>query len=222
MRSILILAFVLCFPAVTSAWATLCDDCMGKRYPANIGVCRSCGGTTSSGAFHTCQKCSAAKNICEHCGKSLGGAASKPASTQPDSAPAGDAATYTADDDGKTITVIDGKSIVVQLEGNITTGFSWELKSLKGESLKQTGKIQYVSNEAHKRFAGGPGKFFATFKAVKAGSGTIELVYIRPWEKNTPPNKTFTLTIKVEKPSTTQPTSKPAAQTQPTGNEKSQ
>lgn len=212
MRTSVIAAIVIGFLSAAT-WATLCEKCKGGRYIASIGHCRSCGGTTSSGAFRTCGKCSDAKGVCEHCGKKLTAADTQPASQPAD--PPADAIRYTADDDGKTVTVSAGKNIVVQLEGNITTGFSWELKSLKGQSLTQIGKIKYVSNEAPKRFVGGPGRFYASFKTASAGTSTIELVYIRPWEKKAP-EKTFTLTVKVEEAAASQPGSKPAA-SQPAG-----
>lgn len=104
----------------------------------------------------------------------------------------------TAQQDGQTVALAKEKTIRIQLAGNITTGFSWQLKSLNGDALEQVGKIEYGPNDAPKPLVGGGGKFTATFKAVKAGSGTIELVYVRSWEKNTPPSKTFTLTVKVE------------------------
>ncbi len=150
------------------------------------------------------------------------GATSQPAASQPATAPAADSqpAVFGADKDTKTVSVIKGKSIQIQLHWNITTGYAWQLKSLKGDALEQDGKLKYVANPGSRFVPGGGGKLIATFKAVKAGSGAIELVYLRPWEKDTPPIKTFTLTVKVEEAPTTQPASKPAAESEPATQEK--
>ncbi len=149
-------------------------------------------------------------------------ATSEPAATQPATGPAADTqpAVVGAPMDGKTLTVIEGKTILIQLYWNITTGYAWQLKSLKGDAVEQVGKFSYVANP-HSRFVpGGGGKLLATFKAVKTGNGTIELVYLRPSDKNTPPVKTFTLTVNVEEPATTQPASKPAAESKPADEDK--
>jgi inhibitor of cysteine peptidase len=143
--------------------------------------------------------------------------ASKPAASQPATDAAADSQPdiIGAQQDGKTVAVIKGKPIQIQLHWNITTGYAWQLKSLKGDALEQVGELKYVANP-HSRFVpGGGGKLIATFKTVKAGSGTIELVYLRPWEKNTPPVKTFTVTVKVEDAATTQPAATQSASTQP-------
>src|SRR5512146_1410244 len=58
MRTMLVALAVLAVLS-TAAWATLCDKCKGGRYIMSVGHCRFCGGTTSSGAFHICKKCSA-------------------------------------------------------------------------------------------------------------------------------------------------------------------
>jgi inhibitor of cysteine peptidase len=144
---------------------------------------------------------------------------SEPAASQPATEPAADTqpAVVGAPMDGKTLAVINGKTIQIQLYWNITTGYAWQLKSLKGDAMEQVGQFQYVANPHSRLVPGGGGKLLATFKAVKAGSGTIELVYLRPSDKNTPPVKTFTLTVNVEEPAATQPASKPADQDKAAG-----
>lgn len=53
--------------------SSLCAECAGKMYTADVGTCEACGGYTESGAFHLCAKCAIAKGVCQHCGKPLGG-----------------------------------------------------------------------------------------------------------------------------------------------------
>jgi inhibitor of cysteine peptidase len=144
-------------------------------------------------------------------------ATSEPAASQPATQAAADTqpAVVGAPMDGQTLAVIKGKTILIQLYWNITTGYAWKLKSLKGDAVEQVGKFSYVANPRSRFVPGGGGKLLATFKAVKAGNGTIELVYVRQKEDNAAPVKTFTLRVKVEEPAATQPASKPAAESKP-------
>lgn len=49
----------------------LCYKCAGNAFIQNLGRCKSCGTTTSSGAFKLCGKCAKAKNECAACGGKL-------------------------------------------------------------------------------------------------------------------------------------------------------
>lgn len=55
-----------------SARATLCAQCNGMVFPADIGQCKVCAdGITTSGAFKLCRKCSTKLAQCEACRKDL-------------------------------------------------------------------------------------------------------------------------------------------------------
>lgn len=47
--------------------ADLCQKHRGMCFIANVGKCRECGGTTSSGAFPLCKGCSARLGQCQAC-----------------------------------------------------------------------------------------------------------------------------------------------------------
>src|SRR5258708_7306690 len=78
-------------------------------------------------------------------------------------------------DSGKTITVPLNQIIFVNLAGNITTGYSWELKGIKGESVKSTGDIEYKADAHPPGMTGSGGMFVAHFKAAKGGQSTLTL-----------------------------------------------
>jgi hypothetical protein len=59
------------------AWADLCPKCVGMMYTMDVGVCKVCGGGTSSGAHPLCGACSKKLNQCEHCRGALNAAAAK-------------------------------------------------------------------------------------------------------------------------------------------------
>lgn len=111
----------------------------------------------------------------------------------------------TEPDHGKTLKLGDATSAAISLSGNATTGYSWSVSKVEGDALQQVGEIQYVPLRAPAGMVGTGGTSVATFRAVKAGQTTITLAYARPWEKDTPPAKTFQVTLIVEKAPATAP-----------------
>ena len=127
-----------------------------------------------------------------------------PSATAPASAPAATAKAAALavgeSDSGKTFTIALNTTVTISLAGNATTGYSWSVTKLEGAAVEQVGDIQYVTNPAPARMVGVGGTSLATFRAAKAGQSTITLGYARPWEKGTPPIKTFTVTLIVQNP----------------------
>lgn len=110
-------------------------------------------------------------------------------------------------DAGKTIYVRLGETLVVTLDGNITTGFNWEQASTENSLVTLTGEPEY---QADTNLPGSPGKITLTFKAVSTGQQAFMLVYHQPFDKTTPPEKTFEVALVVtgengELPPTPQP-----------------
>lgn len=96
----------------------------------------------------------------------------------------------------KEVTLADGGTLTVILESNITTGYSWnENASIGDKTVMQRTDHKYQPPATPVPGAGG--KEVWTFKALKAGKSTISLEYSRPFEPNTAPAKTFTLTVTV-------------------------
>jgi predicted secreted protein len=95
---------------------------------------------------------------------------------------------------GKQVELSVGESLVVTLESNVTTGYSWTLTGISDESVLQKTKNEYVAPKTN--LIGASGKEVWTFKALKKGNTTISLGYSRPWE-STPPVETFSLTVVV-------------------------
>ena len=102
----------------------------------------------------------------------------------------------TASDADKTLEFKTGDTIVVTLEGNPTTGYTWEAKDLDTSMLQQEGDPNYKSSNPDLVGAGGTQSL--TFKALKAGSVTLTLIYHRSWETGVEPLKTFTVTLTVK------------------------
>jgi inhibitor of cysteine peptidase len=97
---------------------------------------------------------------------------------------------------GKQVELAVGQSLVVTLESNITTGYSWSLtENSDGSVLSETGN-EYIAPQTTLIGAGGKEEW--TFKALKKGTSTISMEYSRPWETDTPPAETFDLTVVVK------------------------
>ncbi len=289
--------------------AALCEKCRDKMYTTDIGVCTTCGGDTSSGAFRLCAKCSAAQQRCEHCLAPLAAAPqpvpprampprpvpsrpplappvappSKPEPVQLDKTrtyvwqqwkydfrlsapgtrsegrwgrlyyagkelppaetndyyetpwgklywvgmpefiwgdhgwmprpnplaerqgrlllppePGSSALDFNMTHNGKTVEVPVGAVLTIRLEGNITTGYSWQTAEIEGQALESLGKPEYLQKRHAPGMVGVGGEFVFKLKAAKPGKASLKLVYVRPWEKDKPPERTFSLTVEVK------------------------
>lgn len=98
-------------------------------------------------------------------------------------------------DNGKTIKMAVPTSFNVALKGNATTGFQWKLDKIDGDAVQQKGKTDYVPDKHKEGMTGSGGAFIFSFNVTKAAKTKIRLIYVRPWEKDTPPAKTYELVI---------------------------
>ena len=94
---------------------------------------------------------------------------------------------------GDSITVSNGDTFVIALDANPSTGYSWEADANADVEFVKSKQVQGSSNAV-----GAPGTQQLTFKAVKAGSSTLTLNYLRPFEQGVPPVRTeeFDVTVK--------------------------
>ena len=99
-----------------------------------------------------------------------------------------------AADAGKNISLKQGDTLVVTLDGNVTTGYTWE-PSQDISILKQIGTAEQTPDSSK---IGAPGQIVLKFQAVQAGQGKLTLVYHRPFEKDVPPAKTFSVDVTVQ------------------------
>jgi inhibitor of cysteine peptidase len=98
-----------------------------------------------------------------------------------------------ATDNNTTINVTTGRFLVITLEGNPTTGYTWEVtEPLDDLVLQQVGDIAFVPES---NLIGAGGVQIATFEVVGAGDATIKMVYHRPWETDVEPADTFTVNV---------------------------
>jgi inhibitor of cysteine peptidase len=101
----------------------------------------------------------------------------------------------TVDDAGREMELKKGQTLVVTLEGNPTTGYSWEVaEPLDGQVLRQVGEPEF---KAESEALGAGGEQTLRFEAVNTGKMTLKLVYHRPWEKGVDPLETYSIQVVV-------------------------
>jgi inhibitor of cysteine peptidase len=97
---------------------------------------------------------------------------------------------------GKQVEIAVDGTLIVTLESNSTTGYSWELKNIVDTTILQ--KIGNVYLAPTTTLVGAGGKEVWNFKALKAGTTTLTMEYNRPWESDSPAAESFTLTVVVK------------------------
>lgn len=103
--------------------------------------------------------------------------------------------TYTSED--TLIRASVGVEFTIILDSNPTTGYSWDFSSPPDERIIKL--IDDTFQPPITRLKGAGGKQLWTFSPMGEGETTISLKYVRPWEKDTPPVRTKTFTVIVEK-----------------------
>ncbi len=98
-------------------------------------------------------------------------------------------------DDGREMQLKKGQPLVVTLEGNPTTGYSWEVaEPLDEQVLRQAGEPEF---KPESDLAGAGGVQILRFEAVNAGQTALNLAYRRSWEKDVEPLNTFSIQVVV-------------------------
>ena len=107
--------------------------------------------------------------------------------------------TLTDVDSGKDFSAAVGDTIVVVLQGNPTTGYSWigDLDDDSAAILEQQGDPVYTEEATGENVVGSGGTFTFTFTAAGEGEATLRLIYARSWEDQAP-EQTFEATVAVE------------------------
>jgi inhibitor of cysteine peptidase len=100
-----------------------------------------------------------------------------------------------AADNGKTVTLAKKNCLNIRLDMQTGTGYGWNVAANSTPLLKL--KSSTTVKTAARPGAAATQEF--VFCAVQDGQGTLKLDYRRPWEKNTPPAKTLSMTVKIKK-----------------------
>ena len=104
---------------------------------------------------------------------------------------------FSEHDNGQSVVLKQGALFDLRLQGNMTTGYGWEITNLSGNAVQKLSELKYTPQATN--LVGAGGTFVGHFKAASTGKSTLELAYRRPWEKGVKPVQTYTLTVSVVK-----------------------
>jgi inhibitor of cysteine peptidase len=96
----------------------------------------------------------------------------------------------------KPITVNVGQEFKITLQYNASTGYQWQFGQPPDEKFLKLMGTEY--KKADSKLVGAGGDEVWTFKALAEGKTTIELTYIRPWEKGTKPARSTNFVVVVQ------------------------
>jgi inhibitor of cysteine peptidase len=85
--------------------------------------------------------------------------------------------------------------MIVELLTNPGTGYSWQIIKNDPDKLKSLGDSVLKPIEAEAPGASENQVF--RFLAQNLGSTMLELHYLRPWERNLPPLKTYKINVQI-------------------------
>lgn len=88
-----------------------------------------------------------------------------------------------------------GESVTIELEGNVTTGYSWSVTVTPDAGVARILSDEYVAPESDRAGAGGHQK--VVVEGVATGSTRLVMSYARPWETDQPAARTAEFAITV-------------------------
>ena len=98
-------------------------------------------------------------------------------------------------DNGSQIKLNKGQMLVITLEANPTTGYTWEVVESNMSVIRQVGEIEFQPESS---LIGAGGVQTLRFETMNVGQTPLKLIYHRPWEKDVKPLKTFSLQVIVK------------------------
>lgn len=98
-------------------------------------------------------------------------------------------------DNGHEFALDRGDALEISLPATSGTGYTWQAEPMAGGFVKQIGEPTFNGSSA---MPGASGRQVFHFGVEARGSGTLEMRYLRPWEKDKPPAKVFKVTLTVQ------------------------
>jgi inhibitor of cysteine peptidase len=100
--------------------------------------------------------------------------------------------TVTEGDNGREFTLSRGDTIEVSLPATSGTGYTWQAAPIADSLIKPVGDMKFkIDNE----MPGATGHQIFQYSVEASGTGSLEMRYVRPWEKDTPPAKIFKILL---------------------------
>jgi predicted secreted protein len=96
------------------------------------------------------------------------------------------------DDNGREFTLDRGDALEISLPATSGTGYRWQAEPVAGGFVKQVGEPAFTHDNA---MPGASGLQIFHFGIGASGTGTLEIRYLRPWEKDAKPAKVFKIML---------------------------
>lgn len=104
--------------------------------------------------------------------------------------------TLTVDDNGKNFEVNPQAKLYIKLDGNLTTGYQWQILEMDNNVIELIGEPEYKTENTSLTGAGG--SFIFHLRGKNTGQTTVKLGYMRPWETSVEPIEMYEVTIVVK------------------------
>ena len=105
-----------------------------------------------------------------------------------------DSLIFYKEDSGKKVNLVVKDEFFISLDANPTTGFTWAVAQIDTSLIKQVGEIDF---KAESDCLGAPGIQTFTFYCLQTGNMVLEMIYHRPWDKESTPSDTFSLNLHI-------------------------
>jgi predicted secreted protein len=96
------------------------------------------------------------------------------------------------DDNGREFTLDRGDALEISLPATSGTGYTWQAEPVAGGFVRQVGEPAFALDSA---MPGASGHQVFHFGIGASGTGTLEMRYLRPWEKGSKPAKVFKIML---------------------------
>ena len=126
------------------------------------------------------------------------GSVAKAADTAKAAAPAKAEIRLTDADNGKTVKVAVDGTVILSLESNATTGFSWTKADKVDKDILKLEKDDYMQSPNPNGLLGVGGTTVIVYRALKKGTAKIDLTYMQPWNLDSEFNTDYSVTVEVE------------------------
>lgn len=94
------------------------------------------------------------------------------------------------------VLALEGESLTISLRANPSTGYRWTLQPLKPNAIVTIDKGAYQASSVG--VPGAPGWMVYHATATDVGLTPLTFTYARPFEKNVPPARTFTVVVRCD------------------------
>jgi len=95
-------------------------------------------------------------------------------------------------DNGREFALDRGDALEISLPATSGTGYVWQAEPIAGGFARQVGEPAFTLDNA---MPGASGHQIFHFGIESTGTGALEMLYLRPWEKGSKPAKVFKIML---------------------------